>query len=269
VVDRTLSGGHVPFANALSSGRTRRGPFPSGPLLDSHVAVASEGQVRVRSELPMVRVFLVDEQEVLRRGVTKVLEGGTEIRVVGEAGSLGEALRRAPAVRPHVAVVATRMPDGSGAHVCERLRTRVAGVRCLVLGESVAAQAVHAAMRAGASGYLGMDVRGPVLLAAVRKVASGETVFTREAPPLSGQRADGHGDRLAPLTYRERAVLGLLGEGLSNREIAERMRLAPKTVKNLVSPLLAKLGLDNRTQAAVLATQLRGPSSRRHADRDL
>jgi two-component system, NarL family, response regulator DevR len=219
--------------------------------------------------LPMVRVFLVGEQEVLRRGVAKVLEGDTEIRVVGEAGSLGEALRRAPAVRPDVAVVAARMSDGSGAHVCERLRTRVAGVRYLVLGESVADEAVHAAMRAGASGYLGMDVPGSVLVAAVRKVASGETVFSREAPLLSGQRADGHDDRLAPLTYRERAVLGLLGEGLSNREIAERMRLAPKTVKNRVSLLLAKLGLDNRTQAAVLATQLRGGPRDGVPDRDL
>jgi two-component system response regulator DevR len=119
---------------------------------------------------------------------------------------------------------------------------------------------VHAAMRAGASGYLGKHVSGPVLLAAVRRVASGETVFDREAAALSGQRADAQGDRLALLTYRERAVLWLIGEGLPNREIGERLGLALKTVKNYVSNLLAKLGLDNRTHAAILATQLRdGP----------
>jgi two-component system, NarL family, response regulator DevR len=213
----------------------------------------------VRSDLPAVRVFLVDEQEVVRRGVAKVLEGDTEIKVVGEAGSVGEALRRAPAVRPDVAVVAMRFSDGSGPQVCQRLQALVPGVRCLVLSESVTTAAVHAARQAGASGYLGKHVPGPVLLAAVRRVASGETAFDGEAAALSGQ-ADGPGDRLAPLTDRERALLGLIAQGLTNREIAERMRLAPKTVKNYVTVLLAKLGLGNRTQAAILATQLRnGP----------
>jgi two-component system, NarL family, response regulator DevR len=214
----------------------------------------------VRSELPVFRVFLVDEQEVVRRGVAKVLEGDTALKVVGEAGSVSEALRRAPAVRPDVAVVAMRFPDGSGAHMCERLLALVPGLLCLVLSDSVANGPVHAAMRAGASGYLGKHVSGPVLLAAVRSVASGETVLDREAAALSGQRADGQGDRLALLTYRERAVLRLIGEGLPNREIGERLGLALKTVKNYVSNLLAKLGLDNRTHAAILATQLRdGP----------
>ena len=153
-----------------------------------------------------------------------------------------------------------RFPDGSGAHLCERLLALVPGLRCLVLSASVANGPVHAAMRAGASGYLGKDVSGPVLLAAVRRVASGATAFDREAAALSGQRADGPGDRLAPLTDQERALLRLIGQGLTNREIAERMGLAPKTVKNYVSSLLGKLGLGNRTQAAILATQLRdGP----------
>jgi DNA-binding NarL/FixJ family response regulator len=110
----------------------------------------------VRSELPVFRVFLVDEQEVVRRGVAKVLEGDTALKVVGEAGSVSEALRRAPAVRPDVAVVAMRFPDGSGAHLCERLQALVPGLRCLVLSESVANGPVHAAMRAGASGYLAL-----------------------------------------------------------------------------------------------------------------
>jgi two-component system, NarL family, response regulator DevR len=214
----------------------------------------------VRSELPVVRVFLVDEQEVVRRGVAKVLEGDTGLGVVGEAGSVSEALSRAPAVRPDVAVVAMRFSDGSGAHVCERLQALVPGMRCLVLSEPTTDETVYAAMRAGASGYLGKHVSGPVLLAAVRTVASGETVFDREAAALSGPRADGQGDRLARLTYRELAVLRLIGEGLPNREIGERLELALKTVKNYVTDLLAKLGLDNRTQAAILVTQLRdGP----------
>jgi two-component system, NarL family, response regulator DevR len=213
----------------------------------------------VRSELPVVRVFLVDGQEVVRRGAAKVLEGDTEIRVVGEAGSVGEALRRAPAVRPDVAVVAMRLSDGSGAHLCEGLQALLPGVRCLVLSESVTNKTVQAAMWSGASGYLGMDAPSPVLLAAVRTVASGGTVFDRETA-LPSQCPDGEGDRLAPLTDQERTVLRLIAEGLSNREIGERMRLAPKTVKNYVTRLLAKLGLANRTQAAILATQLRnGP----------
>jgi two-component system response regulator DevR len=212
----------------------------------------------VRSELPGFRVFLVDEQEVVRRGVAKVLEGDTALEVVGEAGSVSEALRRAPAVRPDVAVVAMRFPDGSGAHLCERLLALFPGLRLLVLSDSMANGLVQAAMRAGASGYLGKHVSGAVLLAAVRSVASGNTVVDGEAAALSGQRADAHGDRLALLACRERAVLRLIGEGLPNREIAERLGLSPKTVKNYVSNLLAKLGLDNRTHAAILATQLRG-----------
>ena len=212
------------------------------------------------SDLLMLRIFLVDEQEVVRRGVAKVLEGDTQIRVVGEAGSVGEALRRAPAVRPDVAVVPVRFTDGSGADICGRLKALVPGVRCLVLSESVTDDAVHAAMRAGASGYVGKDVPGPVLLAAVRKVAFGETVFDREAAAPSGQRAGGERDPLAPLTEQERRVLRLIGEGLGNREISERMGLNSKTVKNYVTNMLAKLGLANRTHAAVLATKLRlGP----------
>jgi two-component system response regulator DevR len=219
--------------------------------------VATGRLVSVRSELPVVRVFLVDEQEVVRRGVAKVLEGDTQLGVVGEAGSVSEALRRVSAIRPDVAVVAMPLSDGSGAHVCERLQALVPGMRCLMLGESTTDETVHAAMRAGAWGYLDKHVTGPALLAAVRRVASGETVFDREAAALSGHRGRRRVDRLALLTYRERAVLGLIGEGLSNREIGERLELAGKTVKNYVTDLLAKLGLDNRTQAAILATQLR------------
>jgi two-component system, NarL family, response regulator DevR len=224
-----------------------------------HVTDATGKQASVRSELPAVRIFLVDDQEVVRRGVAKVLESDTGLKVVGEAGSVSEALRRAPAVRPDVAVVAMRLPDGSGAHLCQRLQALLPGVRCLVLSESVTTETVQAAMWAGAAGCLGKDVHGPVLLASVRRVASGGTVFDREAA-LSGQRAGGQGDRLAPLTGQERTLLRLIAQGLTNQEIGDRMGLATKTVKNYVSRLLAKLGLGNRTQAAILATQLRnGP----------
>jgi two-component system, NarL family, response regulator DevR len=241
-------------------------PDPRKPGFLCGTVGTDGGTSTLQSDLLLVRILLVDEQEVVRRGVAKVLEGQPEIRVVGEAGSVGEALRRAPAVRPDVAVVPMRFIDGSGADICGRLKALVPGVRCLVLSESVTEYAVHAAMRAGASGYVGKDVPGPVLLAAVRKVASGETTFDREAAAPSGQRADGEGDRLAPLTNQERTVLRLIAEGLSNREIGERMRLNPKTVKNYVSKLLAKLGLANRTHAAVLATELRvGPRDREPA----
>jgi two-component system response regulator DevR len=211
----------------------------------------------MRSDLLAVRVFLVDEHEVVRRGVAQVLENDTEIRVVGEAGSVSQALRRAPAARPDVAVVAMWLSDGSGAQMCQRLQALVPGLRCLVLSESVTTETMHAAMRAGASGYLGKHEPGRVLLAAVRRVASGGTVFDPEASALFGQGGDSQDDRLAPLTDQERAVLRLIAEGLSNREIGQRLRLAPKTVKNYITHLLAKLGLKNRTQAAVLATQLR------------
>jgi two-component system, NarL family, response regulator DevR len=210
----------------------------------------------VRSELPVFRVFLVDEHEVVRRGVAKVLEGDTALKVVGEAGSVSEALRRAPAVQPDVAVVAMRFPDGSGAHLCEGLLALFPRLRCMVLSDSMTDELVHAAMRAGASGYLGKHVPGPVLLAAVRRVASGETLFDREAA-LSDQRAGCEGDRLAPLTDQERTLLQLIAEGLSNQQIADQVGLATKTVKNYVSHMLGKLGLANRTQAAILATQLR------------
>ena len=211
----------------------------------------------MRSELPEVRVFLVDEQEVVRRGVAKVLEGDTALTVVGEAGSVSQALSRAPAIRPDLAVVAMRFRDGSGAYLCERLLALVPGLRCLVLSDSMANGLVHAAMQAGASGYLGKHVSAPGLLEAVRGVASGETILDREAAALAGQRPDGQADRLALLTDRERAVLRLIGEGLPNREIGERLGLSSKTVKNYASNLMAKLELGNRTHAAILATQLR------------
>jgi two-component system response regulator DevR len=210
-----------------------------------------------------VRVFLVDDHEVVRRGVAEVLEDDPGITVAGEAGSVAEALARVPAVRPDVVVIDMRLPDGDGAELCRALRLRVPGLRCMVLTSYSEQAALEAAIRAGASGFVLKQVRGPALVSAVRTVAAGGTCFDDVVPPnarAQSARAAGS-DRLALLTDQERTVLGLIGEGLTNRQIGQRMGLAEKTVKNYTSHLLAKLGLERRTQAAILATELRDGSA--------
>lgn len=208
---------------------------------------------------PTVRVFLVDDHEVVRRGVAEVLEDDPGITVSGEAGTVAEALARVPAVRPHVVVVDMRLPDGDGAELCRVLRQRMPEVRCLVLTSFSEQEALQAAVRAGAAGFLLKQVRGPALVSAVRTVASGGTFFEPMLDGLTRPRARGAAgsDRLGRLTDQERTVLRLIGEGLTNRQIGVRMGLAEKTVKNYTSHLLAKLGLERRTQAAILATELR------------
>ena len=208
---------------------------------------------------PLVRVFLVDDHEVVRRGVAEVLEDDPGITVAGEAGSCAEALARVPAVRPDVVVLDMRLPDGDGAELCRGLRQRVPGLRCLVLTSYSEQDALDAAVRAGAAGFLLKQVRGPALVSAVRTVAAGGSLFDEVSPAIPRSRGPSAagGDRLSLLTDQERSVLGLIGEGLTNRQIGERMGLAEKTVKNYTSHLLAKLGLERRTQAAILATQLR------------
>jgi two-component system, NarL family, response regulator DevR len=208
---------------------------------------------------PPVRVFLVDDHEVVRRGVAEVLEDDPGITVAGEAGSCSEALARVPAVRPDVVVIDMRLPDGDGAELCRDLRERVPGLRCLVLTSYSEQDALDAAVRAGAAGFLLKQVRGPALVSAVRTVAAGGRLFDDIAPsaPRTRGPASAGSERLALLTDQERSVLRLIGEGLTNRQIGERMGLAEKTVKNYTSHLLAKLGLERRTQAAILATQLR------------
>jgi DNA-binding NarL/FixJ family response regulator len=206
-----------------------------------------------------VRVFLVDDHEVVRRGVAEVLEDEPGITVAGEAGSVAEALARVPAVRPDVVVIDMRLPDGDGATLCRDLLTRMPGLRCLVLTSYSEQEALHAAQAAGASGFLLKQVRGPALVSAVRTVAAGGTSFEDVVPAVPRTRPTGAagGDRLELLTDQERSVLRLIGEGLTNRQIGQRMGLAEKTVKNYTSHLLAKLGLERRTQAAILATELR------------
>jgi two-component system response regulator DevR len=206
-----------------------------------------------------VRVFLVDDHEVVRRGVAEVLEDDPGITVAGEAGSAAEALARVPAVRPDVVVIDMRLPDGDGAELCRELRARVPGLRCLVLTSFSEQDALEAAVTAGASGFLLKQVRGPALVSAVRTVAAGGTSFDDVSPALSSTRLRGVAgdDRVGLLTEQERTVLRLIGEGLTNRQIGSRMGLAEKTVKNYTSHLLAKLGMERRTQAAILATELR------------
>jgi two-component system response regulator DevR len=211
---------------------------------------------------PTVRVFLVDDHEVVRRGVAEVLEDDPGITVAGEAGSCSEALARVPAVRPDVVLIDMRLPDGDGAELCRSLRERLPAVRCLVLTSYSEQDALDAAIDAGAAGFLLKQVRGPALVSAVRTVAAGGTMFddlTPSTPRSRGSTAAGS-ERLSMLTDQERSVLRLIGEGLTNRQIGERTGLAEKTVKNYTSHLLAKLGLERRTQAAILATQLRDPT---------
>ncbi|HEV7212318.1 MAG TPA: response regulator transcription factor [Blastococcus sp.] len=209
--------------------------------------------------LPSVRVFLVDDHEVVRRGVAEVLEDDPGITVAGEAGSVADALARVPAVRPDVVVIDMRLPDGNGAELCRALRARVPDQFCLVLTSYSEQDALQAAREAGARGFLLKQVRGPALVSAVRTVAAGGTLFDDVGPPSPRPATAGSEgrDRLSLLTDQERTVLRLIGEGLTNRQIGDRMGLAEKTVKNYTSHLLAKLGLERRTQAAILATELR------------
>ena len=210
-----------------------------------------------------VRVFLVDDHEVVRRGVAEVLEEDPGLTVTGEAGTVAEALARVPAVRPDVVVIDMRLPDGDGVELCRLLRARLPGAKCLVLTSFADDEALHAAVRAGASGYLLKQVRGPALVSAVHTVAAGGSLFEDLGTGLRSRRPEDDVDsRLDLLTDQERTVLGLIGEGLTNRQIGARMGLAEKTVKNYTSHLLAKLGFERRTQAAILATRVRDRARR-------
>jgi DNA-binding NarL/FixJ family response regulator len=214
-----------------------------------------------------IRVFLLDDHEVVRRGVADVLGSDPGIQVVGEAKNAAEALARVPALRPDVAVLDVRLPDGDGVSVCRELRSRLPELKVLMLTSYSDDEALFEAILAGASGYLLKQILGQDLVSGVRTVAAGGSLLDPTATTAVLERmrraAEPTGP-LATLSDQERTVLELIGEGLTNRQIGERMFLAEKTVKNYVSHLLAKLGLERRTQAAVLATELRTapPSSR-------
>jgi two-component system, NarL family, response regulator DevR len=207
-----------------------------------------------------ISVFLLDDHEVVRRGVRELLETEPDIEVVGEAGTAAEAVARVPALRPRVAILDVRLPDGDGVSVCRELRSRMPELACLMLTSFPDDDALFDAIMAGAAGYLLKQVRGSDILNAVRTVAAGGSMLSPEATSRVMERLrsgnEPQHDPLAELTEQERKVLHLVGEGLTNRQIGERLFLAEKTVKNYVSSLLAKLGMERRVQAAVYATEL-------------
>ncbi|MFF2652534.1 response regulator [Streptomyces sp. NPDC058045] len=212
-----------------------------------------------------IRVFLLDDHEVVRRGVHDLLDDDPGITVVGEAATAREALARVPALRPRVAVLDVRLPDGDGVSVCRELRSRMPELACLMLTSFDDEEALLDSVLAGASGYVLKQIRGSDLVSAVRTVAAGRSLLNEAAARRMTERLrdrprEAEDDRLPALTGREREILALIGEGLTNRQIGARLFLAEKTVKNHISRLLAKLGVERRVQAAVLATRLRDGS---------
>ena len=215
----------------------------------------------------MVRVFLLDDHEIVRRGLRGLLESEDDIEVVGEAGTAEEALGRIPATRPDVAVLDVRLPDGDGIDVCREIRSRHDDIACLMLTSFADDEAVYAAIMAGAAGYVLKQVRGNDLVDAVRRVGRGESLLDPAvtARVLDRLRRRGADDELAALTDQERRLLDLIAEGLTNRQIGEQMFLAEKTIKNYVSNLLAKRGMSRRTEVAAYAARLE--ERRRRHDR--
>ena len=210
----------------------------------------------------IVKVFLVDDHEVVRRGLVGLLSSDPELEVIGEAGSVAHALGRMPALRPDVAVLDVRLPDGNGIELCRDLLSAMPDLRCLMLTSYTSDEAMLDAILAGASGYVIKDIKGMELAQAIKDVGAGRSLLDNRAAAALMAKLRGEAERSDPLsglTQQERALLGLLAEGLTNREIAARMFLAEKTVKNYVSRLLAKLGMQRRTQAAVFASKLDRP----------
>ncbi|MEU3479689.1 response regulator [Streptomyces sp. NPDC033754] len=209
------------------------------------------------------RVFLVDDHEVVRRGLRDLIDDEPDMDVVGEAATAEQALARGPALRPDVAVLDVRLPDGDGISVCRELRSRMPEVACLMLTSFDDEDALLDAIMAGASGYVLKQIKGSDLVSAVRTVATGQSMLdpATTARLMHSLRDPGaakppEDERLAVLSDRERSVLDLIGEGLTNRQIAKRLYLSEKTVKNHISRLLGKLGVERRVQAAVIAAQV-------------
>lgn len=208
----------------------------------------------------MVRVFLVDDHEVVRRGLIDLLGADPDLDVVGEAGSVAEALARIGAANPDVAVLDVRLPDGNGIELCRDLLSRMPDLRCLILTSYTSDEAMLDAILAGASGYVVKDIKGMELARAVKEVGAGRSLLDNRAAAALMAKLRGGAERedpLSGLTDQERKLLALLSEGLTNKQIADRMFLAEKTVKKYVSRLLSKLGMERRTQAAVFATELK------------
>jgi DNA-binding NarL/FixJ family response regulator len=207
-----------------------------------------------------VRVYLLDDHEIVRRGLRELLEGDGRIEVVGESGLAEEATRRIPALRPHVAVLDGRLPDGSGVDVCRDVRSVDPTIACLILTSYDDDEALFHSIMAGASGYVLKQIRGTELIDAILRVAQGQSLLDPQVTARVLQRLRGGHEEdaaLAGLTEQERRVLMHIADGLTNRQIGQEMFLAEKTVKNYVSSILAKLGMERRTQAAVFASKLR------------
>lgn len=209
----------------------------------------------------MIRVYLLDDHEVVRRGLADLLTASGDIEVVGESGLAQEASRRIPALRPDVAILDARLPDGNGIDVCRDIRALDSSIKGLILTSYEDDEALFAAIMAGAAGYVLKQIRGTDLVDAVRRVAAGQSLLDPAITTRVLERIRSGVEQpreLKSLTEQERRILEYVAEGLTNREIAGKMFLAEKTVKNYVSSMLAKLGLERRTQAAVLATRLLG-----------
>jgi two-component system, NarL family, response regulator DevR len=235
-------------------GTQNRAPGEPAPA-----AMAGAGGVTGHNGAVTIRVFLLDDHEIVRRGLRELLEATGDIEVVGEAGSAEEALRRVPVAAPDVAVLDVRLPDGDGVQVCRDIRSKLPDVRCLMLTSYADDEALFDAIMAGASGYVLKQIRGTELVEAIRKVAAGQSLLDPGVTARVLERlrtGSGDDEKLGALTDQERRILDLLSEGLTNREIADRMYLAEKTVKNYVSNLLSKMGMQRRTEAAVYAARL-------------
>jgi two-component system response regulator DevR len=210
-----------------------------------------------------IRVYLLDDHEIVRRGLRELLESEGDITVVGESGLAAEATRRIPALRPDVAILDGRLPDGSGIDVCREIRSRDPGIAALILTSYDDDDALFAAIMAGAAGYILKQVGGHDFVDTVRRVAAGQSTLDPAvtAQVLERVRNGARSDpALESLTAQEQRILQLIGDGMTNRQMAEVMFLAEKTIKNYVSSLLAKLGLESRTQAAIFS--LKHPQGR-------
>jgi two-component system, NarL family, response regulator DevR len=206
-----------------------------------------------------IRVFLLDDHEIVRQGLRALLESQPGFEVVGEAATAAEAMARIPPIRPDVAVLDVRLPDGDGVQVCREVRAGSPEIQCLMLTSFADDEALFEAIMAGAAGYVLKQIKGTDIVDAIRRVAADQSLLDPDATRRVLERirnppeAD---DRLASLTPQERRILDLITDGLTNRQIAEEMFLAEKTVKNYVSNLLAKLGMERRTQAAVYGARI-------------
>ena len=224
---------------------------------------------RADQSTPVIRVFLLDDHEIVRRGLADLIALEPDMEVVGEASNTADAKHRIPAARPDVAVLDVRLPDGTGVEVCRGMRDVVPEMKSLMLTSYSDDEALFDAIMAGASGYVLKEIRGNDLVEAIRQVAAGKSLLDPVATQRVLQRLrDGNpeDERLAGLSEQEKRILVLIGEGLTNRQIGEQMHLAEKTVKNYVSSLLAKLGMERRTQAAALAARIAADQERSHEE---